>query len=139
MTGGDPYWIRPRLISQLLVKISSSLRALLVNMIDSNYQDCTARIVLALIVIVIDINYHVLLILLSSLTENIVTDNDKDSVVILISRNQSRYNLHKYNADMSVSTLSLPAARALCRTKLLPVTHVLVDTWMLTVKAVYKL
>ena len=29
--------------------------------------------------------------------------------------------------------------RALCSTKLLPVTHVLVDTWMLTVKPVYKL
>ena len=29
--------------------------------------------------------------------------------------------------------------RALCRLKLLPVTHVLVDTWMLTVKPVYKL
>ena len=29
--------------------------------------------------------------------------------------------------------------RALCRTKLLPVTHVLVDTWMWTVKPVYKL
>ena len=29
--------------------------------------------------------------------------------------------------------------RALCRIKLLPVTHVLVDTWMLTVKPVYKL
>ena len=29
--------------------------------------------------------------------------------------------------------------RALCRTKLLPVTHVLVDTWMLTVNLVYKL
>ena len=28
--------------------------------------------------------------------------------------------------------------RALCRTKLLPVTHVLVDTWMLTVKPIYK-
>ena len=28
---------------------------------------------------------------------------------------------------------------ALCRIKLLPVTHVLVDTWMLTVKLVYKL
>ena len=27
----------------------------------------------------------------------------------------------------------------LCRTKLLPITHVLVDTWMLTVKSVYKL
>ena len=29
--------------------------------------------------------------------------------------------------------------RALCRIKLLPVTHVLVDTWMLTVNPVYKL
>ena len=29
--------------------------------------------------------------------------------------------------------------RALCRTKLLPVTHVLVDTLMLTVKPIYKL
>ena len=29
--------------------------------------------------------------------------------------------------------------RALCRIKLLPVTHVLVDTWLLTVKPVYKL
>ena len=28
---------------------------------------------------------------------------------------------------------------ALCRIKLLPVTHVLVDTWMSTVKLVYKL
>ena len=32
-----------------------------------------------------------------------------------------------------------PVDRALCRTKLLPVTHVLVDTWMLTVKSIYKL
>ena len=31
------------------------------------------------------------------------------------------------------------AFRALCRIKLLPVTHVLVDTWILTVKLVYKL
>ena len=30
-------------------------------------------------------------------------------------------------------------SRALCRIKLLPVTHDLVDTWMLTVKVVYKL
>ena len=29
--------------------------------------------------------------------------------------------------------------RALCRIQLLPVTPVLVDTWMLTVKPVYKL
>ena len=35
--------------------------------------------------------------------------------------------------------LQCPLSRALCRIKLLPVTHVLVDTWMLTVKPVYKL
>ena len=29
--------------------------------------------------------------------------------------------------------------RPLCRTKILPVTHLLVDTWILTVKPVYKL
>ena len=29
--------------------------------------------------------------------------------------------------------------RALCSIKVLPVTHILVDTWMLTVKPVYKL
>ena len=33
----------------------------------------------------------------------------------------------------------LAKIKALCRIKLLPVTHVLVDTWMLTVKPVYKL
>ena len=32
-----------------------------------------------------------------------------------------------------------PVSRALSRTKLLPVTHVLVDTWMLTIKPVYTL
>ena len=32
-----------------------------------------------------------------------------------------------------------PIDRALCRIKLLPVAHVLVDTWMWTVKTVYKL
>ena len=47
------------------------------------------------------------------------------------------------------STTSLPGRvlcrvssqvfRALCRPKLLPVTHALVDTWMLTIKLVYKL
>ena len=31
------------------------------------------------------------------------------------------------------------AVRALCRIKLLPVTHVLVDMWMLTAKPVHKL
>ena len=35
--------------------------------------------------------------------------------------------------------LILTHPRALCRIKLLPVTLVLVDTWMLTVKPVYKL
>ena len=33
----------------------------------------------------------------------------------------------------------LGGGRALCRIKVLPVTHVLVDIWMLTVKPVYKL
>ena len=36
--------------------------------------------------------------------------------------------------DSGIST-----SRALCRIKLLPVTHVLVDAWMLTVKPVHKL
>ena len=31
-----------------------------------------------------------------------------------------------------------PLIRAICRTKLLPVTHILVDTWMLTVKGQKK-
>ena len=34
---------------------------------------------------------------------------------------------------------SLVCIRALCRIKLMPVTHVLMDTWMLTVKPAYKL
>ena len=38
-----------------------------------------------------------------------------------------------------VSHISLCVGRALCKIQLLPVTHVLVDTWMLTVKPVYKL
>ena len=40
---------------------------------------------------------------------------------------------------LDMKLLVKPQSRALCRTKLLPVTHVLVDTWMLTVKPVYKL
>ena len=39
-----------------------------------------------------------------------------------------------------VASIHLPVTpRALCRTELLPVRHVLVDTWMLTVKPVYKI
>ena len=38
-----------------------------------------------------------------------------------------------------ILAVSPPLLRALCRIKLLPVTHVLVDTWMLTVQPVYKL
>ena len=37
-----------------------------------------------------------------------------------------------------LKTFWFPTVRALCRTKLLPVTRVLVDTWMSTVKAVKK-
>ena len=40
-------------------------------------------------------------------------------------------------SKVSASNTAVP--RALCKIKLLPVTHVLVDTWMLTVKPVYKL
>ena len=38
-----------------------------------------------------------------------------------------------------IEIISVIVIRALCRTKLLPVTHVLVDTWMLRVKLVYEL
>ena len=34
--------------------------------------------------------------------------------------------------------VSVPQSKALCRIKSLPVTHVLVDTWMLTVRLVYE-
>ena len=40
---------------------------------------------------------------------------------------------------MCVLEIASAFCRALCRIKVLPVTHVLVDTWMLTVKPVYKL
>ena len=42
-------------------------------------------------------------------------------------------------ARVSDSVVSEPQAQGFMGTKLLPVTHVLVDTWMLTVKPVYKL
>ena len=41
--------------------------------------------------------------------------------------------------DIVSYALKMGVTRALCRIKLLPVTHVLVDTWMLTVKLVYEL
>ena len=37
------------------------------------------------------------------------------------------------------SCIDTVLTRALCRIKILPVTHVLVDTWMLTVKLDYEL
>ena len=43
---------------------------------------------------------------------------------------------NKWSLDAAVQFSTW--GRALCRIKLLPVTHVLVDTWMLTVKLVYK-
>jgi len=43
------------------------------------------------------------------------------------------------NDPINKIEVSLFPSRALCRIKLLPVTHVLVDTWMLTVKLVYEL
>ena len=39
----------------------------------------------------------------------------------------------------AVPIQSTIATRALCRITLLPVTHVLVDTWILTIKLVYEL
>ena len=42
-------------------------------------------------------------------------------------------------SQQNLHTEKVTISRALCRIKLLPVTHVLVDTWMLTVKLVYKL
>ena len=44
-----------------------------------------------------------------------------------------------YRASLGVTVSASVRVTALCRIKLLPVTHVLVDTWMLTVKPVYKL
>ena len=53
------------------------------------------------------------------------------------------WNCHDLNNYCNVlshdSTWPLSILRALCRIKLSPVTHVLVDTWMLTVKPGYKL
>ena len=54
---------------------------------------------------------------------------------------------HVYGIDnfewcviISPSVMKLPVCvRALCRIKFSPVTHVLVDTWMVAVKPVYKL
>ena len=41
--------------------------------------------------------------------------------------------------EMEAGQLLMMGGRPLCRIKLLPVTHVLEDTWMLTVNLVYKL
>jgi len=41
--------------------------------------------------------------------------------------------------DINVEIYWYHTIRDLCRIKLLPVTNVLVDTWMLTVKPVHKL
>ena len=41
--------------------------------------------------------------------------------------------------DVIITLVFSTDCRALCRIKLLPVTHVLVDTWMLTVKLVDEL
>ena len=43
-----------------------------------------------------------------------------------------------YKLDITCIHRTLLKPMALYRTKLLPVTHVLVDTWMLNVKPVYK-
>ena len=55
----------------------------------------------------------------------------------------SVYYLYMCECYLYISALplryDLNAARALYRTQLLPVTHVLVYTWMLTVQPVYEL
>ena len=68
-----------------------------------------------------------------------------DQVVILLQTNnildQVLIFSHAYNNILGQVFIILhsTSSRALCRTNLLPVTHVLVDTWMLTDKPVYKL
>ena len=49
------------------------------------------------------------------------------------------YSAPGESSGTTVTCSRLEKVRTLCRIKLLPVTHVLVDTWMLNVKPVYKL
>ena len=48
------------------------------------------------------------------------------------------YSAHRSSISLSECMAFCLLLHFLCRIKLLPVTHVLVDTWMLTVKLVYK-
>ena len=53
---------------------------------------------------------------------------------------EQQYQRLRFNtSDLKVRFEGVRQSRALCRINLLPVTHVLVDTWMLTVKLVYNL
>ena len=54
-------------------------------------------------------------------------------------QNHRYYQFCLLTVNMDVSTKTCVTGRVLCKIKLLPVTHVLVDTWMLTGKPVYKL
>ena len=58
---------------------------------------------------------------------------------ILDRHGELRKATHGRQTPLLLEDLLCIVCRALCRIKLLPVTHVLVDTWMLTVKSVYKL
>ena len=61
-----------------------------------------------------------------------------ESVFQLVGWTELRLHLTNEKVPNSVRNIHV-SSRALCRTKLLPVTHVLMDTWILTVKPVYKL
>ena len=64
----------------------------------------------------------------------------KVTYAILHKHNYSTYWLCIYDnhQNTNIVTINYVTCKALCRTKLLPVTHVLVDTRMLTVKAIYQ-
>ena len=64
-------------------------------------------------------------------------ENGEVSISCVYYKTMTLYQLKQNTSEILVVALKL--SRALCRIKLLPVTHVLVDTWMLTVNAVYKL
>ena len=49
------------------------------------------------------------------------------------------FSIHWLRHSCFVTQMSLEPVRALCRKKLLPVAHVLVDKWILAVQPVYKL
>ena len=63
----------------------------------------------------------------------------KKTIDLLTEKSVWHYSGTTYCTSGGSVDLTCLTFRALCRIKLLPVAHVLVDTWMLTVKPVYKL